>query len=190
MENYILISFLNDFVFCPRSIYFHQIYNTFDTALYHEEIQTKGRIAHLNIDQKKYSTKKDILQGLLVYSTTYSLCGRIDVFDKSTGTLTERKKRIVKMYDGFIFQMYAQYYCLTEMGYNVKTLRIHSLDDNKNYFVSLPEDDVKMDSKFKNLLKKIRAFDLEKKFYPNISKCQSCIYRHLCDYGPCYAESA
>lgn len=190
MENYILISFLNDFVFCPRSIYFHQIYNIFDTGLYHEDVQTKGRIAHLNIDQKKYSTRKDMLQGIPVYSTAYSLCGRIDVFDRKRGILTERKKRIIKIYDGFIFQMYAQYYCLTEMGYNVKTLRIYSLDDNKNYFIPLPEHDIKMDRKFKTLLKEISGFDLEKEFDPNVSKCRSCIYRHLCDYGHYYAESA
>ena len=185
MENYISISFLNDFIFCPRSIYFHQLYKTFDSSTYHEDIQTKGRIAHLNIDSKKYSTKKEVLQRLPVYSTEYSLCGRIDLFDKTQGVLTERKKRIKKIYDGFIFQIYAQYYCLTEMGYPVKKLYIYSLDDNKNYLIPLPQDNKEKDRQFKNLLEQIRAFDLEKEFYPNISKCKKCIYKHLCDYSPC-----
>ena len=184
MENYISISFLNDFIFCPRSIYFHQIYKTFDTSMYHEDIQTKGRIAHLNIDSKKYSTKKEMLQGLPIYSTKYSLCGKIDLFDKKQGVLTERKKRIKKIYDGFVFQIYAQYYCLTEMGYNVKKLYLYSLDDNKNYFILLPKDNIEMDKKFNNLLKQIKTFDLEKEFYPNISKCKKCIYKNLCDYSP------
>ena len=184
MEAYISISFLNDFIFCPRSIYFHQVYQTFNTAIYHEDIQTKGRIAHLNIDRKKYSTKKDILQGLPVYSSKYSLCGKIDLFDKEKGILIERKKKVVKIYDGFVFQMYAQYYCLKEMGYQVQTLRIHSLDDNKNYFISLPEENTQMQYKFNNLLKQIRSFDLEKDFSPNINKCRKCIYKNLCDYSP------
>ena len=138
MENYISISFLNDFIFCPRSIYFHQIYKTFDTAVYHGSIQIKGRMAHLNIDNKKYSTKKDVLQGLCVYSNKYSLCGRIDLFNQKAGRLTERKKRVAKIYKGFIFQIYAQYYCLTGMGYNVRELCIYSLDDNKNHPILLP----------------------------------------------------
>ncbi len=184
MESYISISFLNDFIFCPRSIYFHQIYKTFDTAFYHEDIQTKGRIAHLNIDQKKYSTKKNILQGLPVFSSKYSLCGKIDLFDTKQGLLTERKKKVAKIYDGFIFQIYAQHYCLTEMGYNVRALRIHSLDDNKNYPIPLPEENAKMSQKFNWLLEQIHSFDLEKDFYPNINKCRKCIYKNLCDYCP------
>ena len=184
METYIPISFLNDFIFCPRSIYFHQIYKNFDTAIYHEDIQTKGRIAHLNIDRNKYSTKKDILQGAPVYSSQYSLCGKIDLFDKKAGILTERKKRVLKIYDGFVFQMYAQYYCLTEMGYNVRRLVIHSLDNNKSYPILLPKDDKAMRQKFKDLLERIKAFDLEKDFYPNIRKCRKCIYKNLCDYSP------
>ena len=184
METYISISFLNDFIFCPRSIYFHQIYKTFETTVYHEDIQTKGRIAHQNIDYKKYSTRKEILQGLCIYSKEYSLCGRIDLFNQKTGALTERKKRVHKIYDGFVFQIYAQYYCLIEMGYEVKKLLIYSLEDNKNYPIPLPKEDIKMDQKFKNLLEQIQNFDLQKEFFPNINKCKKCIYKNLCDYSP------
>ena len=184
METYMPISFLNDFIFCPRSIYFHQLYSSFDTALYHEAIQTKGRLAHQNIDNQKYSTRKNILQGLAIYSTQYSLCGRIDIFDKDRKLLMERKKKVTKVYDGFIFQIYAQYYCLKEMGYSVKKLCIHSLDDNKNYFIPLPEENPKMEIKFQRLLDQIREFDMEKPFFPNIAKCEKCIYKNLCDYGP------
>ena len=190
MEPYIQISFLNDFIFCPRSIYFHQVYKNYDSSLYHEDIQVKGRLAHLNIDNKKYSTKKEILQGLSIYSVKYSLCGRIDLFNKKTGVLTERKKRVVKIYDGFIFQMYAQYYCLIEMGYNVNKMLIYSLDNNKNYPVLLPTENPAMDTRFKNLLKAIDDFKLSENFTQNIKKCKKCIYNGLCDYGVQYAQSS
>ena len=183
MESYILISFLNDFVFCPRSVYFHQIYQSFDSRVYHTDIQVKGRMAHLTIDRNTYSTRKDILQGLPVFSSEYFLCGRIDVFDRKNGILTERKKRIQKIYDGFIFQIYAQYYCLTEMGYSVRKLFIYSMDDNKNHPVPLPRDNPDKDKEFKNLLEKIHSFRMEDEFSPNIRKCNRCIYRHLCDRG-------
>ena len=190
MENYISISFLNDFTFCPRSIYFHQIYKDYEDKIYYEDTQIKGRIAHTNIDQKKYSTKKEILQGLTIYSNEYKLCGKIDIFNKKTGLLTERKKNVKKIYDGFIFQIYAQYYCLQEMGYAVNKLRIYSLDHNKNYLIPLPKHNIQMDKKFKNLVEKIKNFKLNDKFTPNVSKCKKCIYKYLCDYGLEYVKSA
>ena len=183
MESYIPISFLNDFIFCPRSIYFHQIYQGFESQIYHTDVQVKGQMAHLSIDRKKYSTRKDILQGLPVFSSKYSLCGRIDTFNIKTGILTERKRRVKQIYEGFVFQVYAQYYCLTEMGYRVKKISIYSITDNKNYFVPLPKENPGMDKKFKNLLERIHSFNLEEAFSPNGNKCKNCIYRHLCDCG-------
>ena len=183
MEPYIPISFLNDFIFCPRSIYFHQIYQGFDSQVYHTDIQVKGRMAHLSIDNKKYSTRKDILQGFPVFSSEYSLHGRIDTFDRRTGVLTERKRQIKKIYDGFVFQIYAQYYCLEEMGYQVNKLFIYSMNDNKKYFIPLPENNPEKEREFKNLLKKMHSFQLEDSFSPNKNKCKSCIYQNLCDCG-------
>ena len=181
MEGYISISYLNDFIFCPRSIYFHNLYKSFDTSMYHESVQVKGRIAHKNIDEKKYSTKKNIIQGITVFSFKYSLCGRIDLFDKDQGLLTERKKKVHKIYDGFVFQVYAQYYCLIEMGYKVKKLCIYSLDDNKKHKIPLPKENKEMDLKFKKLVDEIKSYDLEKEFHPIASKCNNCIYKNLCD---------
>ena len=183
MEPYIQISFLNDFIFCPRSIYFHQIYQNFDTSMYHENVQIKGRSAHNSIDQRKYSTNKHILQGLSIYSDEYSLCGRTDIFNTKTGELIERKRKIQKIYDGFVFQLYAQYYCLIEMGYTVNTLKLYSLIDNKSYPIALPKDNPRIDKAFHSLLFKINKFNLNKKFSPNIEKCKQCIYKNLCDYG-------
>ena len=190
MEPYIQISFLNDFIFCPRSIYFHQVYKSYDSKMYQKDIQIRGKLAHSNIDQKKYSTRKEILQGLPIYSQKYSLCGRIDIFNQKTGILTERKKRVKKIYDGYIFQIYAQYYCLKEMGYNVTNLYIYCFDHNKKYPILLPEESPEMDQKFKELLKQFNRFRLEDSFRPNIKKCNNCIYNNLCDYGGKHAQSA
>jgi CRISPR-associated protein Cas4 len=61
MEPYIPISFLNDFIFCPRSIYFHQVHGSLSQEIYHDKPQTEGRLAHESIEEKNYSTRKDIL---------------------------------------------------------------------------------------------------------------------------------
>ncbi|MDR1945199.1 MAG: hypothetical protein LBQ59_03905 [Candidatus Peribacteria bacterium] len=62
MESYIKLSTLNDFIFCPKSIYYHTLYDQYNKELYQEEVQKAGTIAHETIDNKHYSTKKDILQ--------------------------------------------------------------------------------------------------------------------------------
>lgn len=57
MDDYISISTLNDFVFCPYSIYLHNVYMETDERLYHATPQTRGRIAHETIDYKKASNR-------------------------------------------------------------------------------------------------------------------------------------
>ena len=181
METYIPISFLNDFVFCPRSIYFHQLYARQERMTYQAKPQIEGRRAHEAIDEKRYSTRRTVLQGIPVYSERYKLHGKIDIFDEAEGLLTERKKRIKNVYDGYIFQLYAQFHCLTEMGYTVKKLRLYSVDTNKNYPIKLPEEDKAMQNQFEELIQKINLYDLADPFRANPNKCARCIYSNFCD---------
>ena len=185
MESYLTISFLNDFIFCPRSIYFHQLYGRMSTKMYHSAVQTKGLNAHKTVDNKTYSTSKNILQGIEVYSEKYKLCGKIDTFDQAKGLLVERKKKITTIYDGFIYQLYAQYFCLQEMGYHVKQIKLYSLDDNKSYSICLPKDDAKRMQGFEQLLQDIANYQLTATFAANANKCRYCIYNNLCDVSLC-----
>ena len=183
MEFYLKISFLNDFIFCPRSIYFHNLYGQRSRATYHSKAQINGLHAHKSIDHKHYSTAKTVLQSLEVYSQKYNICGKIDIFDTKTQTLTERKKKIKVLYDGYIFQVYAQYFCLTEMGFEIKKLKLYSMDDNKSYNIKLPSENQEKLANFDKLIQDMQNFDLNDDFDPNPNKCRFCIYRHLCDYS-------
>lgn len=179
-ENAIDITKLNDFIFCPVSIYFHEIDNDSDRTLSQETFQINGTAAHKTIDNKKYSSKKCVLQSTKVYSEKYNLIGKIDIFDFETGILTERKKKIKVIYEGYIFQLYAQYFCLKEMGYVVNKIRLYSMDDNKVYDVKIPEEDEEMFQKFENIIYKIETFNFKNFTQDNIEKCKRCIYRQLC----------
>ena len=132
MEDLILISNLNDFIFCPVSIYFHKLYGNQDNLTYQSQYQINGTKAHEKVDNKKYSTRKSVKMALDVYSDEYKIVGKIDLYDEISKTLIERKKFVKKIYDGYIFQLYAQYYAMTEMGYEINHLEVRSLDDNKN----------------------------------------------------------
>lgn len=181
METNIIISNLNDFIFCPRSIYFHNLYYNFEEKLFHNTYQQEGKSVHKNIDENNYSSKKNILQGMDIYSEELGIIGKIDLYDKDKKQLIERKKKIKTIYEGYYLQLYAQYYCLIEMGYDVKELYFHSLSDNKRINVELPNDSNK--KRLKEILFKMRNFNLEdKNFTQNINKCMMCIYKELCDY--------
>lgn len=176
MEEYILISQLNDFIFCPVSIYFHNLYGALDKSIYQSTYQVAGTNAHKSIDDKKYSDKKSVLQGINIYSDEFGLIGKIDIFDIEKKLLTERKNKITKIYDGYIFQLYAQYYSLIEMGYKVEKIRFHSIKDNKNYNIKLPNQDKEMDNKFRKLMNEIKNFRIDSYIQTNKKKCENCIY--------------
>ena len=181
-ENPIAISTLNDFIFCPVSIYFHSLENE-ENILVQNSDQLNGTQAHKNSDLATYSTKKSMLQGVSVYCEKYNLCGKIDTFDIETGILTERKKKIKTIYDGYVFQLYAQYFSLTEMGYTVNQLKLYSMDDNKSYAIRKPEYSAEMFQKFEYLIDEIHRFSFEKFEQTNISKCEKCIYEPLCSFS-------
>ena len=186
MEPYIPISFLNDFIFCPRSIYFHQVHGSLGQSMYHGKAQTAGLAAHESIDQGTYSTRKDVLMGMEIYCEKYGLSGKLDVFDIPAKKLVERKNRITKIYDGYVFQVYAQCFALREMGYEVQKIVIYDRTQNKNYPVLLPEEDEVMFEKFEKLMEEINSFDLsDPGFKANAEKCRNCIYSHLCDFSLC-----
>jgi CRISPR-associated protein Cas4 len=183
MDDYIIISNLNDFIFCPASIYFHNLYGSMDTFLYQGASQINGTDAHKSLDNGTYSEKKNIITGLAVYSEQYNLVGKIDLYDSDSKILTERKKKIKTIYEGYIFQIYAQYFAMKEMGYEVRKLRFYSMDDNKSYPVILPENDLEMKCKFEETINKIKCFEMDSFVQTNFEKCKKCIYEPACDRG-------
>lgn len=186
MESYITLSHLNDFIFCPRSIYFHQLYSIYDEQYYKQKSQIAGTEAHVTIDNNTYSKKSTVLQGMEVYCEKYNIVGKIDVFDIGTGRLTERKKSIITIYDGYIFQVYAQFFALIEIGYQVKEIFIYDISHNKNYQILLPTENEVMFQKFESLIIQIQNYQLNvDSFNPIIEKCNHCIYSPLCDKSLC-----
>ncbi len=178
MESPLQISKINDFIFCPHSIYFHGLYENYAESIFHDTPQQTGKIKHESIDKKIYSTSRDILQGTEIYCEKLNLIGKIDIFNKKTGELVERKTKISKIYDGYVLQLQAQYFCLKEMGYKVKSLSFHSLVDNKRYPIPMPTS--KDLAKLKKIIKQINSFDPASDKDTNQKKCQSCIYKEFC----------
>ena len=183
MEPYLMITQINDFIFCPRSIYFHDVYRAnVHSEFYNQEPQKIGLATHAAIDGGNYSSRSDILMGTMVYCEKYNLLGRIDLFNSTTNILTERKHSVTAIYDGFRYQLYAQKFALEEMGYQVREMRIYSKKDNKIHAVDLPsEEEI---ARFEYVLSQIRNFKISAPFTQNPKKCAHCIYKALCDINP------
>lgn len=180
MEQVITFAELDDFVFCPMSLYYHSYYKDKSDNTYKSTVQTKGSASHEAVDSNRYSNKKNIIQSLSVFSEQYKLLGKIDLLFIDEKRLVERKRKVVKIYDGYVFQLYGQYYALTEMGYDIDYLEIHSLVDNKTYKIDKPEKDNNMKVKFEKIINSIQNFDPENFEQQNENKCNNCIYRNLC----------
>lgn len=174
------ITALNDFIFCPLSIYFHSLYGDMEKLTYQSTDQTNGTNAHRFVDDKSYSIS-NCIKNLEVYCERYNLIGKIDIYNKSTKSLIECKKKVKQIYDGYIFQLYAQYFAMTEMGYQVEKLVIYSIDDKKNYPINLPESDPEMLKKFENTVNNFENFDFDGFIQINHEKCAHCIYAPYCD---------
>jgi CRISPR-associated protein Cas4 len=153
------------------------MYEGFSEGTYCETPQVVGKLKHKSIDEQKYSTAKRFMTGVDVYSEKYNVMGKIDIYDRETETLIERKTKIKQIFDGYRYQLYAQYYCLIEMGYPVRKLVLRSLTDNKNYELPIPSEKEK--EEFENVLRAMRNFDPKLLLSHRCSKCSTSIYGAL-----------
>ena len=181
MYDSIIFSNINDFIFCPVSIYFHNLYGIQHTTMYQRKDQILGTYVHKAIDEQTYSSKPTVFQGMACYCEKYNLIGKIDLYDEKTKILTERNRTIKTVYDGYVSQLYAQYFSLQEMGYEVKKIRLYSYTSNKNFEQKLPCDNPEMLNKFEQILYDIRHFNIDGFVQNNRDKCINCIYNDACD---------
>ena len=83
-----------------------------DESMYHATPQVQCKIAHKGIDKKTYSSRKDDITSLPVYSEKYGLIGKIDLLKQKEFLLIERKYQLKRIFQGQIYQLWAQYFCL------------------------------------------------------------------------------
>jgi CRISPR-associated protein Cas4 len=179
MDNLISISTLNDFIFCPYSIYLHNVYMGADEELVHAVPQTQGKASHETIDQKKYSSRKDEISGMPVYCNELGIIGKIDIYKAKEKLLIERKYQLLKIYQGQIYQLWAQYFCMVEMGYEVEKLAFYSISSNTTFPQETPGEAQK--EELKGFIQRFKTYNPMQDISINTNKCTHCIYCNLCD---------
>lgn len=184
METYLPITYLNDFVFCPYSIYLHQVFDGNEEEVYSARPQQFGKSAHSDIDsfeETKVSKKTEnkVLKGIYVISNKLGVYGKIDTLFVKQKKLVESKYQIKILYRGYYYQLWAQYFALKEMGFEVNEILFHSIKDRQDFPVSIP--DKSDEEELRNHIRKIARFDFEAELIVNPVKCSHCIYAALCD---------
>lgn len=179
MDDYISISTLNDYIFCPYSIYLHNVYMEADEGLYHATPQTQGAIAHSAVDKKTTSTTKNEIQALPISSEQLGVMGKIDIYRTNEKILIERKYKLKQIYRGQLYQLWAQYYCMVDMGYEVDKLGFYEISTNTTIPIPLPTDTEKQE--LMSFIEKFKNYDPAEPIAINVNKCKHCIYCNLCD---------
>jgi CRISPR-associated protein Cas4 len=170
---------LNDFIFCPYSIYLHNVYEGGNEELFHAVPQTRGKAAHETIDKKTYSSLKDEFSGLSVYCSELGIAGKIDIYKRNEKLLVERKYQLNTIYLGQIYQLWGQYFCMVEMGFEIERLAFYAISTNKTFPVEIPNNDNKKE--LVNFIDEFKKFNPETNITINQNKCTHCIYCNLCD---------
>lgn len=150
-----------------------------DEELFHATPQVRGKLEHESVDKKTASTRKNDLMNLPVFSEKYGLVGKIDIYKGDQQHLIEKKYQLKNIYQGQIYQLWAQMFCLEEMGYSVKRLSLYETSTNKSIPIELPnENDVR---KFAEFIEKYHHYSPDEPIDVNVNKCRHCIYCSLCD---------
>ncbi|NLV52315.1 MAG: type V CRISPR-associated protein Cas4 [Bacteroidales bacterium] len=180
MDDYIAIATLNDFIFCPYSIYLHSVYMETDEGLYKAPPQTKGTIVHEGVDKKSGSTRSHDIFSLPVFSDSLGIAGKIDLFKQDRKLLIERKNNLKQIFRGQLYQIWAQYFCMKEMEYDVQNLAFYEISTNKMFPIKLPSNADR--AELANFIDKFKKYNpLIDTFNINPNKCRHCIYCNLCD---------
>lgn len=180
MNDYIPLSTLNDFIFCPYSIYLHNVYMEADEDLYKATPQTQGTLAHKGVDKKSGSTRTGEILSLPVYSDTLGIFGKIDIFKQEQRLLIERKYNLKRIFKGQVYQLWGQYFCMKEMGYDVERLAFYEISTNKTIPIDTPQEE--QFNELKAFIDAFRKYNPAKPFnLVNHNKCIHCIYCNLCD---------
>jgi CRISPR-associated protein Cas4 len=107
------------------------------------------------------------------------ICGKIDIYEPKEKLLIERKHKIVQVYQGQIYQLWGQYFCMLEMGYAIEQIELYSISTNQHFPVAIPNEADKV--VFIGFINEFKYFNPSQNIPINYNKCRHCIYCNLCD---------
>jgi len=115
MEEFVLLSALNQYDYCPRRCYYIFVENIF----VENEHTVEGTLLHQRADSGENSTRDGVIQtrSVYLYARTLGVCGKADVIEERNGEIypIEHKKGRRGDWINDALQLCAQALCLEEM---------------------------------------------------------------------------
>jgi CRISPR-associated exonuclease Cas4 len=183
-DDFIMISALQHYIFCPRQCGLIHIDDVWQDNLF----TVRGEILHEKVDSDTYETRGDVktVRGLRIHSYKYGLVGRCDVveFKQTTNGKeimpVEFKAGEPKEDISDKVQLCAQVLCIEEM-LNVEITKAAFFYGKirRRYIVDITNE---LREQTKDVITKVRALN-ESKIVPVIeysSKCRNCSIINLC----------
>ena len=150
-----------------------------DENIFQATPQVRGKIAHASTDNNTYSTLSNDITSMSVFSDYLGIMGKIDLYRKDKKILVERKYSLKHIYRGQLYQLWAEYFCITEMGYEVEKLAFYEISTNKMIYIDIPGEDEKLE--LSGFINSFRNYSPEMPLSVNHNKCIHCVYCNLCD---------
>ena len=183
-DNFIMISSLQHYIFCPRQCALIHIDDVWQENLF----TVRGEILHQRVDTDTYETRGDVktVRGLRIHSYKYGLVGRCDVVEFKQ---TSKGKEILPVEfkagqpkDDISdkVQLCAQAFCIEEM--------LHTKINKAAFFYgkikrrNVIDIDIQLRSQTEDVISNVRKLITEKKI-PIIdysSKCRNCSLVNIC----------
>ena len=115
MEDFVFLSALNQYDYCPRRCYYIFVENIFTE----NEHTVEGTLLHQRVDSGENSIRDGASQtrSVYLYARQLGVCGKADVIEERKGELfpVEHKKGRRGQWDNDALQLCAQALCLEEM---------------------------------------------------------------------------
>jgi CRISPR-associated exonuclease Cas4 len=115
MEEFVFLSALNQYDYCPRRCYYIFVENIFVD----NEHTVEGSLQHARAHSSESSTRDGVLQfrSVYLYAKQLGVCGKADVIEERDGELypVEHKKGKRGQWTNDALQLCAQALCLEEM---------------------------------------------------------------------------
>ena len=150
-----------------------------DENIFHASPQVRGRLAHAATDNNTYSSRSSDITSLSVCSDELGIMGKIDLYRKDKKILIERKYLLKQIYRGQMYQLWAEYFCMVEMGYEIEKLAFYETSTNRMISVDIPGYREK--SELLNFICRFRNYSPELPITLNHNKCIHCVYCNMCD---------
>jgi CRISPR-associated protein Cas4 len=116
---------------------------------------------------------------LSVCSNKMHIVGKIDLYHKDTQQLIKRKYELKQLYQGQIYQLWAQYFCMIEMGYAIKSIAFYEISRNRMIAIDIPGE--KEYNDLMAFINRYKDYNPSSPIPINRIKCIHCVYCNLCD---------